>query len=69
VLPRAFVTICISPSWQGPLEKQGFSVLLRTRTKIHRGESLYGAVIHLAQVRQAQEAERWQEIGYELLMR
>jgi hypothetical protein len=28
-----------------------------------------GAVVHLAQVRRAQEAERWREGGYELLMR
>jgi hypothetical protein len=30
----------VRKSWQGTLEKQGFSALLRTRTKIHRGESL-----------------------------
>ncbi len=28
-----------------------------------------GSVVHLAQVCRAQEAERWREVGYELLMR
>jgi hypothetical protein len=28
-----------------------------------------GSVVHLAHVRRAQEAERWREVGYELLMR
>ena len=59
----------VRKSWQGALEKQGFSACSGLEPKFTDGRVCLGAVVHLAQVRRAQEAERWREVGYELLMR
>jgi hypothetical protein len=56
-------------SWQGALEKQGFSALSGLEPKFTEGRVCMGAVVQLAQVRRAQEAEQWREVGFELLMR